>query len=454
MTFAMPRAIRVALLLSILAVGVSARAVLAAAPSSSDWPQFRGPHATGAVEAGTLPLKWSATENVRWKQAIPGRGWASPIVWGDRVFLTTVESDGDGEKQRRGLYLGGERPEISPAVHRWKVMCLDLADGTLLWEKTAHEGPPPSSIHLKNTYASETPVTDGELLYVYFGNVGVFAYDFEGNRVWSKNLGNYPSANGWGTGASPTLTDDALIVLNDNEESSFITALDKQTGAEKWRVARDRGSNWATPFVWRTPERTELIASGAGQVLSYDLDGNVLWQLNEMSRNAIPTPFAHHGLLYVTSGHVMGNKKPLVAVKPGAKGDITPVAGADTSEFVAWRQKAAAPYNPSPLAYGDYIYVVLDAGIIACYDANTGEIAYGKRRIPDGKAYTASPWAYRDAIFCLNEFGVTTVVKAGPEFEVLHTNPLDEEAMCLATPAIAGNKLLIRTDSQLYCIEE
>lgn len=420
----------------------------------AQWPQFRGPDATGVVEESSLPLKWSATENVRWKQPVPGRGWASPIVWGNRVFITTVDSEESGEKQRRGLYLGGERPEASTAIHRWKVLCLNLDDGGVLWERVAHEGPPPSSIHLKNTYASETPVTDGERLYVYFGNVGVFVYDLEGNPVWSKNLGSYPTANGWGTGGSPTLTDNALIVLNDNEEASFIVALDKQTGEEKWRVEREKGSNWSTPFVWRTPDRTELVASGAGQVLSYDLEGNVLWQLNEMSRNAIPTPFAHQGWLYVTSGHVMGNKKPLVAVKPGAKGDITPADGADQSEFVAWRQKAAAPYNPSPLAYGDYIYVVLDAGIIACYDAKTGEIAYGKRRIPEGKAFTASPWAYRDCVFCLNEFGRTTVIKAGPEFEVLHTNELDDEAMCLATPAIAGNKLLIRTDSQVYCIEE
>lgn len=428
---------------------------LSAAQATEDWPQFRGPAARGVVEQANLPDTWSDTQNVLWKQPVPGRGWSSPIVTGGHIFVTTVESTGDQEEQRRGLYLGGERREPSTEVHRWKVLCLDLSTGQIVWQQVVHEGPPDSSIHLKNTYASETPVTDGERVYAYFGNLGVFCLSTANGQVlWDQQWGVFPTNSGWGTGASPTLHGDSLYIVNDNEKSSFIVSLDKLTGEENWRVERDDRSNWATPFVWQTPERVEIIASGTGNVRSYSPSGELLWHVEEMSHNAIPTPFAAHGLLYVTSGHILGAKKPLLAVRPGASGDITPADGETSSEFVAWRQKSAAPYNPSPIVYGDYIYVLLDPGMFACYDARTGEVIYSKQRLPNGRAFTASPWAYRDQIFCLNEFGETFVIKAGPEFEILRTNSLDPDAMCLATPAIAGDKLLIRTATDIYCLRQ
>lgn len=430
--------------------------LIAAHPTSAGehWPQFRGPDATGVPANGRPPETWSATANVLWKQPVSGRGWSSPIVWGDRIFLMTVESEGELERQQRGLYLGGERRDPPDAVHHWKVLCLDLATGQPIWQRTVHQGVPKTSIHLKNTYASETPVTDGQRVYAYFGNVGVFCLDFEGEVLWSRSLGTYPMTSGWGTGASPTLHGDTLYIQNDNEENSFLVALDTKTGDERWRTQRDDRSNWATPFVWENDVRTEIVASGTNNVRGYDLSGKPLWELHDMSHNAIPTPFAKHGLLYVASGHVLGNKKWLVAVKPGAAGDITPQGDETSSQYVAWRQKGAAPYNPSPLVYGDYAYVLLDAGFLACYDARTGEVAYSKQRLPDGRAFTASPWAYRDRIFCLNEFGVTFVIEAGPKFEILRKNTLDEDAMCLATPAIVGDKLLIRTDATLYCLQD
>ena len=394
-----------------------------------------------------LPDTWTGTENVRWKRPIVGRGWSSPVVWGERIFLTAVAAEGEAEKPKPGLYFGGERPDPSPLVHQWKVLCIDLSSGDVIWERIVHEGRPTSSIHLKNSYASETPVTDGRRGLRLLRQPGRLLLRCRWHAALNKKIGPYRTSSGWGTGASPVVADDRLYILNDNEEDSFLLALDSATGDEVWRVKRSDHGNWATPFVWKNAQRTEIIASGSGRVRSYGLDGQQLWELGNMSNNAIPTPFAQFGMLYVCSGHVMGKFKPIVAVRPGASGDITLADGETSNDYIAWCQKAAAPYNPSPILYGDYIYVLLDAGFFACYDAKTGEMKYSKKRIPDGRAFTASPWAYNGQIFCLNEFGKTFVIEAGPEFKLLRTNPLGEEDVCLATPAIVGNKLLLRNDA-------
>lgn len=437
--------------ISLLIISVLLSAELCRA--EDNWPQFRAGGA-GAVAAGDLPQKWSDSENVLWKADVPGRGWSSPVVWQDRVFLTTVESEGGGEEQKKGLYLGGERPEPPKSVHHWKVLCLDLNTGKKTWERTVHEGVPASSIHLKNTYASETAATDGERVYVYFGNVGVYCLTVDGSPVWEKPLPAFKTNAGWGTGASPALDGDRLYVLNDNEEQSSLIAFDKLDGEVIWQTPREEKSSWATPFVWRHADRTEIVASGSGRVRSYSLSGEPLWELGEMSGNAIPTPFTHNDLLYVCSGHVMGKAKPIVAVKPGAQGDITPDKGSDKSSFVAWRQKAAAPYQPTPVLYQDRIYVLLDTGLMACYDAGNGTELFGKTRIPNGRSFTASPWAFDGKIFCLNEDGVTFVIRASEEFELLYENKLAEDDMCLATPAPVSNKLLIRTSARVYCLQQ
>ncbi|MBI2826408.1 MAG: PQQ-binding-like beta-propeller repeat protein [Planctomycetia bacterium] len=426
--------------------------------ADENWPQFRGPLALGVADNPNLPDTWSATENVLWKREVPGRGWSSPIVWRDRVYFTTVTRDGDAAEKdkeaKRGLYLGGNRNQPSPNVHHWQVLCLDLTNGELLWEKTAHEGVPLQSIHLKNSYASETPATDGERVYAYFGNVGVFCYTLDGKLVWSRPLGTHKTASGWGTGSSPILYKDHLYVLNDNEEQSFLVALDKKTGEEVWRAPRDERSSWSTPYIWENGQRTEIVVSGSGMVRSYDLAGRPLWQLGDMSGNAIPTPLAGPDFLYVSSGHVMGNKKPIMAIRPGATGDITLAADQENNQFVAWCLRQAAPYNPSILLYKGYVYVNRDLGIVSCYDARTGAAAYDKKRLPNGRAFTASPWAYNGLVFCLNEYGDTYVIKAGPEFEVLRVNSLAEDDMYLATPAIAGDRLLVRSDHRLYAIQK
>ncbi len=438
--------------------GMCAVAVLLAwwatvAVGGENWPQFRGPGARGISENDNLPSRWSGDENVAWKRDLPGRGWSSPVIWGDRVFVTTVENEGDSEKPKKGLYFGGNRPDVPTSVHRWKLICLDLNTGEPLWEQVAHEGPPKSPLHLKNSYASETPVTDGERVYAFFGNMGIFCYDMEGNEVWSRPLPVVRTRFDWGTAASPILYGDRLYYVYDNEDDSRLVALDKRTGDEVWNVQRDEKSNWATPYIWENELRTEIITPGSGKVRAYDLDGQLLYEFGGMSSITIATPYSDSGLLYVSSGYVLDKKKPLFAIRPGATGDISLGEEETSNEHIAWCQKQAGPYNPSTIVYDGLLYVLLDRGFFACYDAKTGEEVYGRQRLPNGRAFTASPWAYDGKVFCLNEDGVTFVIRAGREFELLGTNPLSDDTLCMATPAMAGRKLLIRTATSLYCLE-
>ncbi len=423
------------------------------AAGGENWPQFRGPGARGVSEDAGLPTTWTSTENVRWKRDLPGRGWSSPIVWGDRVFLTTVVNSGETEAAKKGLYFGGNRPDAPKSVHQWKIYCLNLQTGEPIWEKLLHEGVPATGRHVKNSYASETPVTDGERVYAYFGDMGLFCLDMDGKEVWKKKLPAVKTQTGWGTASSPVLHNGRLYILNDNDDESWLACFDAKTGDEIWKIKRDEKSTWATPYIWKNDLRTELVVPASGKVRSYDLDGKLLYEFGGMSSITTVTPFSAHGLLYVSSGYVLDTKKPIFAVRPGAKGDISLADGKSSNDYIAWSQKQAGPYNPSTLVYGDLMYVLLDMGFFACYDAKTGEQVYDKKRIPDGKSFTSSPWAYDGKVFCLNEDGKTFVVKAGREFEVLHVNSLEEDDMCMATPAIVDQKLLIRTSARIYCVQ-
>jgi hypothetical protein len=438
-------------LAALLLAFVFAASVVATGSASSDrWPQFRGPGSLGVAEDPALPDRWSATENVAWKTDIPGTGWSSPVVWGDNIFVTSVVSSVEGEKPKKGLYFGGERPAPTD-IHRWVVYCVDFKTGRIRWEREVQKGPPPSARHLKNSYASETPVTDGERVYACFGNIGLFCFDLKGTLVWSKRWGPFKTRYGWGTAASPVLHKDRIYVVNDNDEQSFIAAFDKKTGNQVWRVDRKEGTNWATPYVWENQLRTEIITPGTGKVRSYDLDGKLLWEFGGMSSISIPTPFSSHGLAYIASGYVGDANRPVYAIRPGASGDITLPKGETSSKYVAWYQPQAGPYNPSPLVYGDYYYTLYDRGFFTCHDARTGQEIYAKVRIDPGvNAFTSSPWAYNGKIFCLSEDGDTFVIQAGAEYKLLGKNSLDE--MCMATPAIARGSLIIRTASKLYRI--
>jgi outer membrane protein assembly factor BamB len=420
--------------------------------TADDWLQFRGPGARGVADGSSIPDSWSTEKNVAWSVETRGMGWSSPIVVGNRIIYTTVINDGKTESPRKGLYFGGNRPTIPQSLHHWMVVCRNLENGEVVWEKQVNEGRPGNGVHLKNSLASETPVSDGTHIYTYFGNHQLSCLDLKGDMVWSQKMAVHKIRFDWGTAASPVLHGDLLFVVDDNDEKSTLTAYDKKTGEQKWQVERDEKSNWATPFVWKNDVRTEIITPGTGLTRAYDLEGKELYRFKGSSSITIATPYTAHGLLYISSGYVLDGRRPIFAIRPGSEGDISLEAGQTSNNYIQWCQPLAAPYNPTTLVYKDLLYVLYDRGFFACYDAKTGEEKYGKQRLPLGRAFTSSPWASKGKIYCLNEDGVTFVIKAGSTYELLGTSSLAEDDMCMATPAIVGNKLIIRTAARIYCI--
>jgi outer membrane protein assembly factor BamB len=456
---------------------------LAASVHGGDWPQFRGPGGSATATETGLPVEWDAKKNIAWTAQLPGYGWSSPIVWGDKVFVITAVT----EKQKKptagfggggGFGPGGGRPgggrpggggfgRMRPppdVMYRWEVYCLDAADGKVLWKQTATEQKPAIPIHPSNTYATETPVTDGERVYAYFGMTGVFCFDMSGKQLWKADLGSYRMAMGHGTGSSPALADGRLFVQCDNEEKSFLVALDARTGKELWKTSRPERTGWSTPLVWKNKERTEVVCIGSPRVRSYDpATGKQLWELGGMSGQSKASAVAGTDLLFVGTpggfggrgpggdeGAGGGRGRPLVAVKAGASGDITLKDGAESNDGVAWHLPQGGPGTASPLLYQGHLYVIGDrGGFLTCLDARTGKQVY-KERLPGGRGFTSSPWAYDGKVFCLDDSGTTHVVKAGPEFKVLGKNSLDE--MCWSCPAVARGSLFLRTVDRLYCI--
>jgi outer membrane protein assembly factor BamB len=413
------------------------------------WPQFRGPGSAGLGEGANLPDKWSTTENVKWKTPIPGSGWSSPIAWGDRVFLTSVIPAGETETPKKGLYLQGERPAPT-TEHRFVVYAIDFASGRIAWEREVHRGVP-AARHLKNTYASATPVTDGRRVYAAFADVGIFAFDFTGKTLWFFPIEARATRNGWGSAASPVVHDGRLYFVNDNEEASWLVAVDAVTGKLIWRTERPKETNWSTPFVWRHAGGTEIVTNGTSAVRSYGLDGKPLWQLSPSSTHVIPTPFTAGGLLYVSSGYVGDPRRPVYAIRPGGSGDISLKPDETSNASIAWSLPQGGTYNTSAIVYGDRYYTLFDRGFFTCHDAKTGKEIYTKVRLdPTASGFTASPWAYNGRIFAMSEDGTTYVIEAGPEFKVIGQNVLDEFTM--ASPAIHRDSLIIRTATSLYRI--
>lgn len=420
----------------------------AALHAQENWPQFRGADSRGVAQSTKIAAQWSATENVEWKTDLPGRGWSSPIVWGNRIFLTAVINHGETEPLKKGLYFGGDRHEIPASEHEWKVFCLDLTSGRVLWDRTLRKGRPLSPIHLKNSYASETPVTDGTHVFACFGNHGIWCLDLDGTVVWEHVLPVHPTRLAYGTSASPVLHDERLYYVSDNDERSYLRIIDAKTGKTLREIERDEKTNWATPFIWKHPQRTELITPGTTFIRSYSLDGEVLWTLGDMSSHTIATPYEADGQLYVTSGYVGDKKKPVYAIKPGGSGDLK------GTNFIAWSNFDLGPYNPSTLVHDGLLYTLFDRALVSCVDAKTGAMHYDRERLPRSAGFTCSPWASGDRIYCLNEDGVCYVLRAGTKFEILHRNTLAPDDLCMATPALAGDRLLIRTDKRLYCIRQ
>jgi outer membrane protein assembly factor BamB len=452
-------------------------ASLTAYGQETAWPQFRGPNSNPVGTHARLAERWSKTENVEWSQEIPGRGWSSPIVTGGRVYVTTVTTDGKSkspqigteysneyvaELQKQGLTMEQilERVtardiELPKEVKlHYFLYCLNLKSGTVEWKKEFYTGQPPGGRHRKNSFTSESPVTDGKFIYVYVANLGLWAFDMKGNQAWTTPLEANPIYLDLGTGGSPALAGNLLIIVNDNEKQQYIAAFDKLTGKQVWRTNRDLGgrqqpqqrSGWATPFVWRHALRSEIVAVGPGEVVSYDLAGKELWRMSGMAATPIPTPFAYDGLLYINGGR----GKPLFALRPGAAGDISLGKDQTSNEYVVWSQARGGTYLPSSLAYEGAVYALTETGILTRFDARTGKQIYKTRIDPAATAFTTSPWAYNGKLFCLSEEGQTFVIAAGEQFQLLHVNALDD--LALATPALVGERLLIRTESRLYSI--
>ena len=419
-----------------------------------NWPRLRGADATGVVaDDPRLPDTWDRETNVQWTTEIPGWGWSSPIVWGDRVFVTSVYAEEAYEGPKKGMYLGQGRQQPPGGVHHWVVYALSLETGEVLWEREAHRGEPSFPRHPKNTYASETPTTDGQRVYALFGDLGLYAYSLEGELVWSVPIATQETKWGYGAAASPIVHDGQVVMVYDNEESSYIASYDAATGRERWRVARAEPSTWATPFLWQNELRAEIVVAGRNRNRSYGLDGSLLWDFDgRMSSLTIPSPFASDGLLYITSGYFSDNPRPAFAIAPGGSGDIGLAEGEASNRFVRWYQPTVGPYNPTPIVYRGLYYTLLDRGFLTCHDAGTGAEIYGRRRLAGSPTFTAAPWAYNGKVFFLSEDGETYVIEAQREYREIRSNDLDE--LSLATPSMAQGKLLIRTATQIYCISD
>ncbi len=438
-------------------------AILTLKVARAEWPQFRGPQGNGVCDTTKLPTHWGVDQDIAWSMKLPGVAWSQPVTAGSKVFVTTAITDeqelprvaesGPGfsffsrEGFSRAFLGGGEPPKVT---YRWQVLCLDGETGGVIWEQVAREGQPSIPIHRSNTYASETPVTDGQRVIAYFGMTGLFCYDLDGQLLWKKELGSYPTQYGWGTGSSPILHGSRLFVQVDNEESSFVVAIDKVSGDELWRASRDEKSNWSTPFIWASGVRTELITGGGNKVRSYNPEtGELLWEMNARGRCAT-TPVADEERIYVGSvTRSTGSSEELVAIRAGASGDISNQTD-DADSAIAWRVRGAAPELASPLLYQSCIYTLKQqGGIIACYDAETGKRHY-RQRLPGAANFIASPWASDGKVFCIDETGQTFVLAAGPKVEVLATNKLDD--MFWSSAAVVGDRLLLRGVKRLYCI--
>jgi outer membrane protein assembly factor BamB len=421
--------------------------------SPQNWPSFRGPQACGVADGQHPPVAWDAEKgtNVLWKTAIPGLGHSCPVIWGDHVYVTSAVSGDPNTKFRPGLYGDVDSVE-DPTVHTWHVYCLDLHGGRILWDVVAHQGVPRIKRHTKGSHANCTPATDRQHVVVCFGSEGLYCYNPEGTLLWKRDLGVLDSGfffdadYQWGFGSSPILYRNLVILQCDTGKNSFIAAYDVEDGRPVWQTPRQEIPSWGTPTVYEGPPRPELVTNATKFARGYDpLTGKELWRLAKNAEITVPTPVAGRGLIFVTSGY--RPIQPIYAVRPGASGDISLKAGKDSSDFVAWSKNKGGPYMPTPIVYGDYLYTCSNNGLVACYEATTGKRLY-QERLGGSGGYTASPVAADGKLYFTSEEAGVRVVRAGPKFEILATNPMGD--VCMATPAISDGKMLVRTQHFLF----
>ena len=426
-----------------------------------NWPQWRGPHANGFSSTATPPLEWSPESNIKWKTPIPGRGSASPIVWGDRLYLLTAVDTGvqpepqdRGDEPRGSLELTApdaaphadappEDAGAKPNIHKFEVLCLDRHTGEIIWQRTAREAAPHEGMHATNSYASGSAATDGQRLYASFGSNGIYCYDLDGKLLWDQDLGDMTTRLGFGEGASPAIHGETLVVPWDQEKNSRIYGLDAATGAVKWQTPRDEPTGWAPPVVVEAAGRTQAILNGYKRSRSYDLEtGEVLWECGGQVSSAIPSAVIVDDLAVCMTGF---QKSAVVAIPLDASGEVT------DADRVAWKSTKGAPFVPSPLLYDDKLYFVQgNTGILSCLDARTGKTIINQKRLQGIGDVYASPVGANGRIYVTARDGTTVVISDGKKIEILATNSVGEPVD--ASPALGGQEIYIRGEHHLFCI--
>jgi outer membrane protein assembly factor BamB len=422
--------------------------------AAANWPQFRGPAATGIADGQHPPTTWDvkAGTNVRWKTPIAGLGHSCPVVWGDRVFVTTAVSSGEPDPNVRTGNYGDSESVNDTSKHTWQVLCLERDTGKTLWTRTPFEGVPKIRRHLKGSQANCTPAADGRWVVACFGSEGLYCFDLDGKPLWKRDLSAIDSSFAidkeyeWGFGSSPVIHGGLVILQFDLSHDSFLAAYSLEDGSQVWSTPRDEIPSWSTPTVWKNSKRTELVTNAAQYARGYDpATDRELWRLAKKSEVTIPTPVPAGDLVFVVSGNMP--IQPIFAIRPAA-GDISLKEGQTGNEFVAWGKLRRGPYLPTPIVYGPHLYVCSNAGVLTCYEAATGREVYRERI--GGTSYTASPVAADGRLYFTSEQGQVRVVKAGTEFELLAVNDMGD--VCMATPAISGGVLFVRTQHCLFAL--
>ncbi len=425
-------------------------------PVRNNWPSFRGDHASGVADRQNLPDQWDGEKgtSVKWKTTIPGLAHSSPVLWGDQLFVTTAISSRGAASFKRGLYGDGDASDDT-SEHTWKIYCLDRRTGKTVWERVAFQGAPREKRHIKATYANATPATDGRYVVAFFGSQGIYAYDMKGALVWRKDLGRLNAGAydlpeyEWGTASSPIIYRDLVIVQCDQQQGSFLTALNIKTGNTVWKTPREELPSWCTPTIYPGKSRTELVTNSPNFIRGYDPDsGKELWRLGGSSKITAPTPVFTDDLIVVASGR--RPEMPLFVIRAGANGDITLKDGQTSNAAVVWSKQKVGSYMPTPLIYQGYLYVLRNQGIMSCYDLISGQEKYTERIPHQGSGFSGSPVAADGKIYLPSEDGDVFVVKAGPKFELIATNHLGQALM--ATPAISGGMMFIRAEKDLFAI--
>ena len=423
----------------------------------ANWPQFRGPGASGVDSSATLPTRWDLKdrENVLWKVTVPGLSHASPVIWGDRVYVATAVAPGKAEL-KVGLY-GDIEPLKENQPQEWHLLAYDKQTGKEVWNVSALKGVPRNQRHPKATHCNSTPATDGTAILALFGSEGLFCFDLQGKLLWKKDLGpldsgyfEVPSAQ-WGFGSSPVIHQGKVIVLCDVQTNSFLMAFDLKSGRELWRTPRSDVPTWGTPAIVESANRVQIVVNGWHHSGGYDfLTGKELWRLKEGGDIPVPTPIFANGLIYLTSAH--GKLRPMRAIRPDATGDITPSDPAQTNAAIAWVHPRQGNYMQTPIVVGNWVFACVDNGLVTCFRGDTGQIEYSERLPGGAQGYTASPVSDGRHLYFAGESGRVLVVPVSSQFSCVGTNSLGEE--CMASPAISQGTLFFRTRSQLIALHD